>query len=188
MEPTTVPVKPLTKERQQESPSEWRWDSTRSVWLQWHVESKTWVVNHKSLPQWYIEANGTIPASVLLNLWKEVTSFNALHQQIFWLSKLELQQHLDHLVTECQRYGVEPPPPLSLDNAIVDVPVSEWMEQGLVVPIERTVASMSSTNSDSTYDPMQALFEAQKKRSDQGLSESRPFFQTVEQGKFTAKH
>lgn len=188
MEQITVPVKLLIKEHQTDPQVEWRWDSMRSTWLQWNKESKTWVVNHKPLPQWFIDANGMIPASLLLRLWQGATSFSDLHKHIFWLSKLEVHQLLDHLTTECHRYGVEPPAPLSLDDMVGKMPVSEWLEQGLVVPIEHPEASVSSDDPESTYDPMQALFEAQKKRSDQGLLESRPFFQTMEQGKFTAKH
>ena len=101
---------------------------------------------------------------------------------------MELQQLLEHLTFECKRFGVKAPSPLSSDDEMENVAVSEWLEQGLVVPIERADNSLPSDDSDSAYDPMQALFEAQEKRSDQGLPESRPFFQTVEQGKFTAKH
>ena len=183
-----MPVKQLTKDLSIDPQDEWRWDSVRSLWLQWHTESKTWVANHKPLPQWFVDASGMIPASLLLQLWKEATSFSELHKHVFWLSKVELQQFLDHLTTECQRYGVEPPSPFSVDDKIGSLVVNEWLEQGLVVPIVQGEISQSSDDSESTYDPMQALFEAQKKRLDQGLPESRPFFQTVEQGKFTAKH
>ena len=188
MQLTTVPVKPRTKDGQQEPQIDWLWDSTHAHWYQWDAESKIWVRNHKALPQWFIDAGGEIPASMLLHLWKEAKCFTELHQQIFWLSEFELQQRLDHLTTECKRFGVEPPSPLSFDDRMSNIPIAEWLEQGLVIPIQRVENSLSSDESESAYDPMQALFEAQKKRSDQGLPESRPFFQTVEQGKFTAKH
>ena len=67
------------------------------------------------------------------------------------------------------------------------MPVSDWMAEGLVTPIEGVEISDQSLEQTTSYDPMQALFDAQKNRAEQGLSESRPFFQTVEQ-KFTAKH
>ena len=188
MEQIIVTVKQPIKEHQTEPQVEWRWDSMRSVWLQWNKKSKIWVYNHKPLPQWFIESGGVIPASLLLRLWKDAASFVELHKHVFWLPKSELQQLLDHLATECQRHGVEPPVPLPLGDMGLDIPISEWLDQGLVVPMEHTDASLILDESESTYDPMQALFEAQKKRSDQGLPESRPFFQTVEQGKFTAKH
>ena len=66
--------------------------------------------------------------------------------------------------------------------------MSEWIEEGLVTPIEGVEISTQPTEQITSYDPMQALFEAQKNHAEQGLSDSRPFFQTVEQGKFTAKH
>ena len=77
----------------------------------------------------------------------------------------------------------EPPSQLPFENGGVGLPLSEWLDQGLVVPIEGIEDSVVPDSSDSAYDPMQALFEAQEKRSDKGLTESRPFFQTVEQGK-----
>ena len=190
-EPIIMLVKLPTKERPKDSQDvhdEWRWDSLRSRWLQWNPESKVWVANHKPLPQWFIDAGGVISASVLFSLLKESTSFGEVHKQVFWLSKFELQELLDHLVISCKQYGVEPPSLLSLDDKIGEIPVSEWLEQGLVVPVECAEPSVPSDNSGTTYDPMQALFEAQEKRSGGGLPESRPFFQTVEQGKFTAKH
>ena len=183
-----MPVKPLTIDLSSALQDEWRWDSVRSIWLQWHTESKIWFANHRPLPQWFVDNSGMIPPYVLLRLWKEATSFGELHKQLFWLSKVELQQLLDQLTIECKRFGVEAPSPLSLDDGLENVAISEWLEQGLVVPIERVDDSLPSDDSESAYDPMQALFEAQEKRSDQGLPESRPFFQTVEQGKFTAKH
>ena len=122
----------LTKDLSIDPQDEWRWDSVRSLWLQWHTESKTWVANHKPLPQCFVDANGMIPASLLLQLWKEATSFSELHKHVFWLSKVELQQFLEHLTTECQRYGVKPPSPFSVDDKIGSLVVNEWLEQGLV--------------------------------------------------------
>ena len=167
---------------------DWRWDTTRSTWLQWSEESKSWVANHKPLPQWFLEASGTIPASIFLRLWKQASSWSELHQHLFWLSLPELQLLAEQLAFECRRCGVESPQMLSSDVVQTTIPISEWLQEGLVSRIEGVEVSTHSSEHVTTYDPMQALFEAQKKRNEQGLSESRPFFQTVEQGKFTAKH
>ena len=94
----------------------------------------------------------------------------------------------EQLTFECRRCGVEPPEMLSSDPIQPTMPVLDWIEEGLVTPIEGAEISAQSSDQTTAYDPMQALFDAQKNRSEQGLSESRPFFQTVEQGKFTAKH
>lgn len=179
-----VPVKPLTNIES----SQWRWDPKRSTWLQWSEIAKSWVANHKPLPQWFIEADGTIPASVFLRLWNQASSWSDLHQHLFWLSLPELQLLAEQLAFECRRCGVESPEMLSSDVIQTTIPVSEWLEEGLVSRIEGAEISTHASEHMTTYDPMQALFEAQKKRNEQGLSESRPFFQTVEQGKFTAKH
>ena len=95
---------------------EWLWDPKRAHWLQWDAESEVWVANHKPLPQWFIDAGGEIPASILLRLWKDAKSFNDLHKELFWLSKVELKQLMEHLINECERFGVEPPSPLPFEN------------------------------------------------------------------------
>ena len=177
-----------TKECQQVASGAWSWDSQRSLWLQWSPKSEAWVVNHKPLPQWFIDADGKILASELLRLWKEASSFNDLHQQVFWVPKSELLQLLDHLNLQCQYYGVEAPPQLPMDNLAESLPVSEWLDDGLVEAVKPNDTPTSSVEESAKYDPMQALFEAQKRRLTQGLTDSRPSFQTLEQGKFTAKH
>jgi hypothetical protein len=146
------------------------------------------VANHKPLPQWFIEAEGTIPASTFLRLWKEAIYWNDLQQHLFWLSLSDVQLLAEQLAFECRRCGVEPPEMLPFDAVRFNVPVSEWLKEGLVESIEGVEVSSFYSEQMPTYDPMQALFEAQKNRPEKGLSESRPFFQTVEQGKFTAKH
>ena len=183
-EQTTVRPKQPTNTRS----SEWRWDTSRSIWLQWSESSNSWMHNHKPLPKWFVEHNGTIPGSVFLRLWKEATSWNELHQHIFWVSISELKLLAEQLALECRRCGVEPPEMLTAEVVTTTIPVSEWLEEGLVDRIEGVEVSIHSSDQRDSYDPMQALFEAQKKRVQQGLPESRPFFQTVEQGKFTAKH
>ena len=183
-EQTTVRPKQPTNRRS----LEWRWDPSRSIWLQWSESSNSWLHTHKPLPKWFVEHNGTIPGSVFLRLWKEAASWDELHMEIFWVSIAELKLLAEQLAIECRRCGVEPPEMLSSEERQVSIPVSEWLEEGLVSRIEGVEASIPSSEQETPYDPMQALFEAQKKRSRQGLPESRPFFQTVEQGKFTAKH
>lgn len=168
--------------------SEWTWDASRSIWLQWSESSNSWVSNHKPLPRWFIDNGGTIPASIFLRLWKDATSWDDLHQQIFWLSVSELKRLAEQLTFECRRCGVEPPEMLSSEAMQTPMPVLDWVEEGLVTPIDGAEISTQSSDQAAAYDPMQALFDAQKNRSKEGLSESRPFFQTVEQGKFTAKH
>ena len=68
-----------------------------------------------------------------MSLWKEATSFGKAAQTTVWLSNLELQQLLDNLTFECKRFGVKAPSPLSSDDEMENVAVSEWLEQGLVV-------------------------------------------------------
>ena len=166
----------------------WQWDATRSIWLQWNEAFGFWVVNHKPLPDWFIQSSGTIPASIFLRLWKQSTSWDELHQQVFWLSVSELKRLAEQLAFECRRCGVEPPEMFPSEVLSVTIPVSDWIEEGLVTPIEGVEVSTPSAEQTTSYDPMQALFDAQKNRAEQGLTDSRPFFQTVEQGKFTAKH
>ena len=168
--------------------SEWRWDPSRSIWLQWNESSSSWMHNHKPLPKWFVDHNGTIPSAVFLRLWKEAASWDELHMEIFWVSISELKGVAEQLAIECRRCGVEPPEMLSSEGRHATIPVSEWLEEGLVSRIEGVEVSIHSLEQTTPYDPMQALFEAQKKRSSPGLAESRLFFQTVEQGKFTAKH
>ena len=183
-EQTIVPPKRPTNTRS----SEWRWDASRSIWLQWSESSNSWMSTHKPLPKWFVEHNGTIPSTVFLRLWKEAASWDELHMEIFWVSISELKLLAEQLAIECRRCGVEPPEMLSSEERLSSIPVSEWLEEGLVSRIEGVEVSTHSSEQTTPYDPMQALFEAQKKRSSQGLPASRPFFQTVEQGKFTAKH
>lgn len=167
--------------------STWRWDDKSSRWQQWDTESEAWVFNHKPLPQWYIDAEGSIPTSMFLRLWKSSNDWSELHQNIFWLSLIELQDIAEQVALECRKYGVEPPENLPV-REIVSIPsmdVVELMNEGVVTPIEGREVSITPENCG--YDPMQALFEAQKNKTNQ-VDGPRPFFQAVEQGKFTAKH
>lgn len=181
-----MPRKPPISTQSPES--EWRWDSSRSIWLQWNESSASWVINHKPLPRWFIDNNGTIPASMFLRLWAKSVSWDELQQQIFWLSVPELQLLAERLTLECRQCGVKPPDMLPTTTVQTTLPVSEWLEEGLVTRIEGAEVSTQVSDQTTPYDPMQALFDAQKNRSEKGLTDSRPFFQTVEQGKFTAKH
>jgi len=165
----------------------WRWNSNASRWEQWATELQTWVFSHKPLPQWYIAAEGTIPHSIFLRLWKNAKDWSEFHQSIFWLSLDEIQSIAEQLTLECRKYGVEPPANLPVRgvNLAPSMNVVELLELGLVTNIEGR--DVSITPEDSGYDPMGALFEAQKNRASQADG-PRPFFQAVEQGKFTAKH
>ena len=165
----------------------WRWNSKAARWEEWSAELQTWVFNHKPLPQWYIDAEGTIPYSIFLRLWKNAKDWSELHQNIFWLSLDEVQSMAEQLTVECHKYGVEPPPNLpvqSVDSSPY-LDVMALLESDFVTQIEGREVSI--TPEDSGYDPMQALFKAQENKASQ-VDGPRPFFQAVEQGKFTAKH
>lgn len=165
----------------------WRWNSKASRWEQWAAELQTWVFDHKPLPQWYIDAEGTIPHTIFLRLWKSATDWSELHQSIFWLSLEEVQSIAEQLTLECRKYGVESPANL-LMRGVDPAPsmnVTELLESGLVTQIEG--CEISIMTEEPGYNPMEALFEAQKNRASQADG-PRPFFQAVEQGKFTAKH
>ena len=58
-----MPVKPLTKDLSPALQMSGVGILYDLIWLQWNTESKTWLVNHKPLPQWFIDTSGTIPPS-----------------------------------------------------------------------------------------------------------------------------
>ena len=86
------------------------------------------------LPQWFIDTSGTISPSLLLSLWKEAIPL-VMHKRCSGCPRWNYS-NLDNLTFECKRFGVEAPSPLS-SEMMENVAVSEWLEQGLVVPVER---------------------------------------------------
>ena len=106
-----------------------------------------------------------------------------MRQHLFWLSISEIQELAVGLEAECLRIGVRTP--ILLESGIEGetVVLHEWISEGLVESI-----TDASIDEEGNYDPMRALFQAQSKRRHNNSSDSRPTFQTLEQGKFTARH
>ena len=161
---------------------QWRWDSGRTLWQRWCPEVEQWVSEHRSLPQWFIDAGGVVSSRRFIELWVQSSSWNELHQALFWWSADELQAKMDDLTDKLLKMGIQPPPMLSVSTSSNESDIESLMEEGVLSSLDG-----QPVNSEGGYDPMQAIFQAQSKRQEQ-LSGSRPQFQTLEQGKFTARH
>ena len=161
----------------------WHWNLTLSHWQYWDEEGQVWVSDHHPLPEWFLNTGGVIPKTEFLRFWKLSSTWNEMRQHLFWLSISEIQELAVSLEAECLRSGVRTP--LMLESGIEGetVVLHEWMSEGLVESIKD-----APIDEEGTYDPMRALFQAQSKRQSSDSSTSRPHFQTLEQGKFTARH
>jgi hypothetical protein len=165
----------------------WRWNLSLSHWQCWDDGNQIWISDHHPLPSWFLNAGGVIPKIEFLRFWNVSSTWNEMRQHLFWLSISEIQDFAVELETECFRIGVRTPSLLGsgVESGIEgdNVVLSEWIAEGLVESM-----ADAPIDEDGNYDPMRALFQAQSKRQKSDSSDSRPQFQTLEQGKFTARH
>ncbi len=78
--------------------------------------------------------------------------------------------------------GVQPPPIFNVSTLSTVSDIEDLLEEGILSSLDDR-----PVDSDGGYDPMKAIFQAQSQRQEQ-MDTSRPQFQTLEQGKFTARH
>ena len=161
----------------------WQWNLTLSHWQCWDDESQVWISDHHPLPAWFLDTGGVIPKTEFLRFWNLSSTWNEMRQHLFWLSISEIQELAVGLEAECLRIGVRTPAMLESGMVNETVVLHEWVSEGLVESIKD-----APVDEEGNYDPMRALFQAQSKRRSIESSDSRPHFQTLEQGKFTARH
>ena len=138
MDPQRHMVKKLTKSSTVLENTDWRWCSDS---LQWQRRVSTvpeiWVVDHPSLPKWFIEFGGQVPDSVFLELWTQYSSLTLMKKALFWMSLSAIEHRLHILVA--------------------DTDMIDSSEQSLV-------SDLNPQENDGEYDPMRALLAAQEGR------------------------
>ena len=171
----------------------WQWSPDAMRWEFWDSKAKCWLPDHPKLPQWFVDAGGTVTLTTFLKIWMESSDWHSLHQKLFWMHSDELNDWMLKIHGICVRNGWEAPeifecpsPPVAMD----------WVSEGLVavagstdvdtneLGIEQPAVCTEAVTAESVYDPMQALLRAQSQR----FEEPRPMFQTVEGGRFRARH
>ena len=161
----------------------WQWNLSLSHWQYWDDKGQIWISDHHPLPAWFLDTGGIIPKTEFLRFWNLSSTWNEMRQHLFWLSISEIQELAADLEVECLRFGVKTPAMLESGIEGETVVLHEWVSEGLVESMKD-----APVDEEGNYDPMRALFQAQSKRRSNEASDSRPQFQTLEQGKFTARH
>lgn len=169
------------------SESEWHWDVRRSIWLRRDRDTLQLIPDHRPLPEWFVNEAGTISMEMFLRLWNESSSFSELHQQLFWLSFAELQDFSRDILSQLHENGLMPSRQLAVESIDEAENIRHLIDSGLLMTVPDSSESVYDVG-EREYDPMRALFEAQESRGQDLTDTNRPFFQSVEQGKFTAKH
>ena len=142
-----------------------------------------WILKNPPLPDW---AEPFSPV-FFVKAWSNARYMNDIHRELFWLSRIEIENYCEEINVALRECGYEELSNLqySTQGIFSDDDLILLEEQGYINKKEN-IEPISPTESDSEeYDAMKALLEQKNKKS---MYEPLQHISTTETGKFSIRH